>query len=85
MKILDNPKFKVAVSTRIELPDRPIPYRVLVVGTDIPLSEKQDDYDAGHAAEFFDAVVKAMDEVKAEKAEIVDLSSGAVGTLKRDG
>jgi hypothetical protein len=69
MNILKDPRFKVAISTRVETPDRrPIPYRVLVVGTDIPLSEKQDGYDADEVEKVIEAVRKAMDEVEAEEA-----------------
>lgn len=60
---------KVIVSTRLALPDRNV-HRVLVVETDIPLSEKHEGYNPKQFASFADAVRQEMDEVEAEKAEI---------------
>jgi hypothetical protein len=60
---------KVIVSTRLKLPD-PNVHRVLVVETDIPLTEKHEGYDPDQFAMFVEVVRAAMDEVEAEKAEI---------------
>jgi len=60
---------KVIISTRIALPD-PNVHRVLVVETDIPLTEKHEGYDPDQFEMFVCVVRKAMDEVEAEKAEI---------------
>jgi hypothetical protein len=66
---------KVIVSTRLDLPD-PNVHRVLVVETDIPLTEKHEGYDPDQFASFVDVVREAMDEVEAEKAEIYPVNGG---------
>ena len=50
--------------------------RVLVVETDIPLTEKHKGYDPEQFASFVDMVREAMEEVEAEKAEIYPIDGG---------
>jgi hypothetical protein len=59
----------VIVRTSLELPD-PNLHCVLVVETDMPMTEKDEGYDPKEFGAFVDAVTDAMNRIGAEKAEI---------------
>lgn len=69
---------KVIVSTRLEWPNSGIPYTVLVVEANVPVSEKVPGYDAAKLKSSIDFVLATMDKVEAERAEIYPLSEGGV-------
>jgi hypothetical protein len=62
---------KVIISTRLETPSPGIPYKVLVVEANIPLSEGIEGYDCAKLASLLDFVSITMDKVQADKAEII--------------
>jgi hypothetical protein len=62
---------KVIVSARLETPHPGIPYRVLVVEANIPLSEDIEGYDSAKLGSLLDFVSDTMKKVQAEKAEII--------------
>lgn len=72
---------KVIVSTRLEWPDPGIPYRVVVVQINIPMSEKVIGYDATRLESLIDFVSETMEKEKAERAEIYPLSEPDVGYM----
>lgn len=67
---------KVIVSTRLETPNPGIPYTVLVVEANIPLSEESEGYDAAKLRRLLDFVSDTIRKVHAEKAEIIYPLSG---------
>jgi len=56
------------------MPDPGIPYRVVVVEINIPMSEKIIGYDATRLESLIDFVSETMEKEKAERAEIYPLS-----------
>jgi hypothetical protein len=62
---------KVIVSTRLETPNPGIPYRVLVVEANIPLSERLEGYDQAKLGSLLDFVSETMGKLQADKAEII--------------
>src|SRR5260221_14140700 len=62
---------KVVVSTRLETPTPGIPYTVLWIEANIPLTEQMDGYDSTQLASLLDFATATMNEVHAEKVEIV--------------
>jgi hypothetical protein len=72
---------KVIVSTRLEWPNPGIPYCVLVIETNTPISEKIVGYDPAKLESLMDFVGETMEKVQAEKAEIYPLSEPDVGYL----
>jgi hypothetical protein len=62
---------KVIISMRLETPNRGIPYKILVVEANIPLSEENEGYDAVKLGSLLDFVWETIQKVHAEKAEII--------------
>jgi hypothetical protein len=65
---------KVIVSTRLNWPNPGIPQCVLVVETNIPISEKIEGFDSTKLGSLIDFVSETMEKVQAETAEIYPLS-----------
>jgi len=61
---------KTSVRIRVELPDQTL-HRVLVVETDMPISEGDVDYNAEEFGKLVNAITAAMERSGAEKAEII--------------